>query len=424
VKTLVVVALSIGALLLGRALRRRPDRQRWVAMGIGILPFFLISLNVMSHETYRGSSRGFEVTLLDLLAWAMLVALPRSERLSKTRTLYLLVCAASAGGAAVPLYSMFGMWKVMRMYLVAAAAYRIVRAGLGGALLQGIVLGQCYAFTIALEQRYLLGLHQVTGPFAHQNGLAQAGTLVFALCLSVLLGRGRNRWATIGTLAALGSVVMTLSRGGLAMTVLSAIVIFLLAAFRYRNPRLLRVAAVGVLLAVVVVLRAGDTIVERFSEAPDASAEARHHFEDMAAMMLDDHPNLGVGLNHYSHANVHDGYADAAKVPEIDRGGVAHHVYWLTLAELGYVGLIAFLLVYMLPVLRGLRETLRAGRTAAGDVIQGMSVGVAAILFQGTLEYTLRLTMVSQIVWCYFGVLGALCAAHSVRLGGIRPAPR
>jgi hypothetical protein len=424
VKLAVVLVLVAGAAFVGRHVRTHPRQQRWLAAALGFLPFLLLSLNVASHETYRGSSRGFEVTLLDLAAWALLIALPRSERVSKTRTLYLAVCLASISVAAMPLYATFGVWKVLRMYLVAAAAYRATVAGWGPALLQGVVVGQVYAFGLALEQRYLLGLHQVSGPFAHQNGLAQASILVYAVCLSVLLGRQPNRWALVGTLAASASVVMTLSRGGMAMLILCSLLIFAFAAFRHRNPRLVRVAVLGMLAGVAVWLKAGDTIVDRFLDAPDASAEARHHFEDMAAMMVDDYPVLGVGMNNYSYANEFAGYADAADVPDIDRGGVAHHVFWLTLAELGYVGLVAFVLVYLVPVLRSLRATLAAGRSARGDVLQGMALGVAAILVQGTLEYTLRLTMVSQLVWCYVGVMSALVAvrARIPRAASIRPA--
>lgn len=410
-KLLVVLMLTTGAVVVGRHLRTHPTRQRWLAAALGFFPFLLVSLNVASHETYRGSSRGFEVTLLDLAAWALLVALPRSERTSKSRAFYLVVCAASVTTAAMPLYASFGVWKVIRMYLVGAAAYRAVVAGWGPTILRAVVVGQCYAFAVALEQRYLLGTHQVSGPFAHQNGLAQASILVFAVCLSVALGRERNRWATVGALVAAASVIMTLSRGGMAMLVLTSLLCFTLAAYRHRNPRLLRVALVGLLAIGAVWIRAGDTIVDRFLAAPDASAEARDHFEHMAAMMLDDYPVLGVGMNNYSYANQFMGYADVANVPEIDRGGVAHHVYWLTLAELGYIGLVAFLLAYSLPVLRALRATMAAGRTGRGDVLQGMAIGVAAVLIQGTLEYTLRLTMVSQLVWCFYGVMGALIAS-------------
>ena len=42
-----------------------------------------------------------------------------------------------------------------------------------------------------------------------------------------------------------------------------------------------------------------------------------------------------------------------------------------------------------------------------------MAVAVMAILIQGQLEYTLRLTMVSQMVWLYIGVIGAISASQS-----------
>jgi hypothetical protein len=409
-KTIVVMALCLGAIVLGRKLRGRPALLRWLAMALGFLPFFLVSLNLVSHETYRGSSRGFEVTLVDLVAWCLIFALPKMEARSKVRGLYLVICTVSVFFAAVPLYSMFGLWKAMRMFWVAAAAYRVVSFGLGSPLLQGIVVGQVYAFLLAVEQRYLLGVHQVAGPFAHQNGLGQAAVLVYSLCLSISLGPGRSRWSLAGAVASVGCVVLTLSRGGIAMTLLSSVLVFLMSAYRHRDPRLIRVAIVGALLIGAVAVKAGDTITERFAKAPDASAHGRDLFEEMADLMVRDSPLVGVGLNHYSYANSEQGYADAVGMPEVDKGGVAHHVYWLTLAELGYPGLIAFLLMYFIPVLRGFRHAISARVPVHGDVLQGLAVGIMAVLIQGQLEYTLRLTMVSQLVWVYIGVIGAMAA--------------
>jgi O-antigen ligase len=416
VKTLVVMALCVGAIFAGRAIRGRPVMQRWLAMALGVMPFFLVSLNLVSNETYRGSSRGFEVTLVDLVAWCLIFALPKTEARSKVRGLYLVICTVSVFFAAVPLYSMFGLWKAMRMFWVAAAAYRVVSFGLGSPLLQGIVVGQVYAFLLAVEQRYLLGVHQVAGPFAHQNGLAQAAVLVYSLCLSISLGPGRSRWSLAGVLASVGCVVLTLSRGGIAMTLLSSVLVFLMSAYRHRDPRLIRVAIIGALLIGAVAVKAGDTLTERFTKAPDASAHARDLFEEMAELMVEDSPLVGVGLNHYSYANSEEGYADAVGMPEVDKGGVAHNVYWLTLAELGYPGLMAFLLMYCIPVLRGFRHAFGATVAVHGDVLQGMAVGVMAILIQGQLEYTLRLTMVSQMVWVYIGVIGAISASQASSL--------
>jgi hypothetical protein len=400
----------MGAIALGRWIRDRPHWQGWLAMALGGLPFFLLSLNLVSHETYRGSSRGFEFTLVDLVAWSLLFALPRVERRSRVRGVYLAICIISALFAAVPLYSTFGIWKVVRTFWIAAAAYRAVIFGHSMPLLQGVVLGQLYALGIALEQRYILGLHQVSGPFAHQNGLAQAAVLVYALCLSVSLGPARSRWASAGALAALGCVVLTLSRGGIAMILLASVAVFLLSAYRHRDPRLIKIALVGLLGIAAVGIRAGDTLTERFTEAPDASAHGRDLFEKMAERMVEDNPFVGVGMNHYSYANEHLGYADEVGMPEIDRGGVAHHVYWLTLAELGYQGLAAFLLMYIIPVLRAFRHALTTAVAVNGDVLQGLAVGTMAVLIQGQLEYTLRLTMVSQLVWVYIGVIGAMVA--------------
>jgi O-antigen ligase len=204
--------------------------------------------------------------------------------------------------------------------------------------------------------------------------------------LSAILGGSANSWARFSALIAVACVILTLSRGGIAITGFATFAIFLFTLIRYRDPKLLRFVLLGLVAAGALWLKAGDNILARFDNASEASAEARNHFEDMARLMLDAHPVSGVGMNHYSLENSRK-YADKVDLPEIDRGGVAHHFYWLTLAELGYLGLFAVLWLFLLPVFMALRRSTQCGPGPCGDLLQGVAIGIGAILLQGTLEY-------------------------------------
>ena len=167
--------------------------------------------------------------------------------------------------------------------------------------------------------------------------------------------------------------------------------------------------ALGVVFAGLVVLgQSLDSLIARFENAPKSSAEARHRFNDAAAMMLADHPLTGIGINHYSHAVSEMGYGDRAGVLAVDRHGVAHHVYWLTLAELGLLGLLAYLGTLLPPLVRALRGAFRARGDPRADVLLGLSAGLTVTYLQGLMEWVARQTEVSYMFWLSLALVDAL----------------
>ncbi|MCX5744227.1 MAG: hypothetical protein NT062_17190 [Proteobacteria bacterium] len=117
--------------------------------------------------------------------------------------------------------------------------------------------------------------------------------------------------------------------------------------------RKLVVLALILLASSVVLAKALDSLIERFTEAPEASVHGRVLFEASAHAMLGDHP-LGIGLNQFSWVQAHDGYADALAIPEIDRDGIVHNIYRLTQAELGWPGIVVFMGLLASPMLRAI----------------------------------------------------------------------
>jgi hypothetical protein len=90
-----------------------------------------------------------------------------------------------------------------------------------------------------------------------------------------------------------------------------------------------------------------------------------------------------------------------------EQAGVAHHIYRLTAAELGYPGLVCFLLVWwgfwIRPLWVGWR---RQGLHAT--LLLGFSIGFQALYLIGFLEWAFRLTPVIYLYTIQAGLASAL----------------
>src|SRR5258708_24919325 len=105
-------------------------------------------------------------------------------------------------------------------------------------------------------------------------------------------------------------------------------------------------------------------------------------------MMVGDHP-MGVGANHYVIVANTEGYSDRAGVIPTSgsRGANVHNVYWLVLAETGYVGIAAFLLLLAQPLFMAFRTAWSHRRDWRGDVLLGLGVALLAVYVHSLLEW-------------------------------------
>lgn len=399
----------IGALWL----RDRPHVQRWLVSALGFLPFVdldPVTINFISHETYRGASRGFEVTLVDLIALTLAFALPRSKFVMPyrfVRWLYFAAAALTIFWAQVPLYAAFSTWKILRAYFLMGVIVRACEQEHGPWLLRGMAAGVVYAFGIALKQRYLEGYYRVQGPFPHPNTLGMAVNFVMPVAFSLLLA-GQGGWLAVACcLAAAAAVIMTLSRGALAMTVGAVGMSMAGSLIRGVTRRKVWVTLSAGLLGAALLAYSADSIIERIENAPKGSEEAREQFNRAASMMLDDHP-LGVGINNFSFTMDKRGYADEIGLHDMDRGAIAHHIYWLTLAEMGYFGLFAYLLTLLMPWWTAAKTAWRARGDIRGDVAVGLVAGLTVTYVQGIAEWVARQTPMMYLFWMAAGWIAVL----------------
>jgi hypothetical protein len=410
----VILAIGIAGIYPLGLLARRVS---WIPVAltylVGILPFIgfdPLTIDFM-EQLYRGESRSFEIAVLDLVAAALFVALPRTAHPAPyraSRYTYLFFVAFSVSLAAVPLYSLFSLLNLVRAYFVLVVVARLAEdARLANALGRGLAIGVIYSLVVALEQRYVEGMFQVTGGFEHANSLGMAVNLIAPIALAVLFAGKGDKLGAAAVASAAICVVLALSRGALLMFAFGAgLVIAGSLARRFTRRKIYVTVALGLVLFLVLA-KSMDSIVERFITAPDASVEARDRFEGAAAAMLDDN-FFGIGINQYSHVLENEGYADRFEMPEVDRDGLAHHIYWLAAAELGWFGLLAYLWLIAAPLYTAVRGAIRFRHDVRGDVLLGCAAGMAAMHVHGLAEWIARQSSVMYLFWTVAGLAAGM----------------
>ncbi|HZF53832.1 MAG TPA: O-antigen ligase family protein [Polyangiaceae bacterium] len=393
-----------------------PLARRVLVGLVGFSVFHVADINLISDETYRGDSTGLEVTTIDLMVLSLFIAqrirnVPRFEgpKLTFVRLLYLAAAVASLMAAPLLLRSSFSVWKLLRMFFAfSVMAVELTDIAQARAALLGLGAGVLTQAGLALEQRYLQGLVRAVGSQPHPNSLAMLCNLVTPVALSLLLAGHARRFNAAVVAAGALCVILSLSRGGIMMLAVSTSLCVAVSLARELNAR--KLAVVGTLMVggLIGLAKSIDSILDRFANAPAASEEARDKFNLAAQAMVKDHPFTGIGINMFSHVLDHGGYADQFELPAVDRNGIAHHIYWLTAAELGYIGLAAYLL--LLGAVLWMAVRLARARGVRGEIALGMAAGLFVTYVQGTAEWIARQTAMSYGFWLFAGMLAALTA--------------
>ncbi len=339
------------------------------------------SINFYSREFYFALTKGIEISLGDLCALVILgvIFLRRDEYRAPgipPMSFFFIVVIASGilswifapASIVVPeaaqmhpfflpydifetrLYPLFETSKWIRGFLLFLALYYYLRKVKNlDTVVLGVALAAVYLGYVVLTDRYIHGIHRVKATFQHPNSLAtymaMSGTFMFAILLA------EKRFFRVGLLCAgLGlaglSVIMTISRGGLGALIIGLGLAFLLLGWRNISIKNGFLLFLGGFAGVLVLAAAADTLLNRFVGEQDAAGdlEYRMYYNNQAKLMASEHL-FGVGMGNFS-AFSWDQYA-ARVDPDNPPGTPAHNIWFLTLGETGYPGLIAFVLFWL-----------------------------------------------------------------------------
>ncbi len=389
------------------------DRQKlrlhlWTLAGL--LPFFPYhEISLIFFGTRPGDTHGFELSLLDWVAFSLLVAAKPSKRPLPYRFalgLYFLVVIVSIPQGRWALHAAGYAWKLGRMYLLTLSIWR---AGgederVPGALLRGMMIGVVYEGVLVTWQHFGLGLHQATGSFVHQNTLGMLVNLVVMVPIARILAGPTSLLTKLAAGAAVIIALFAVSRGTLLFLGLGAVAVCVGSLVREVTRRKTWFAFLGLVLISVIVPVALTTVESRTAEERAQSMEARVQLADAAAMMFHDHP-LGVGPNHYSVELMLGGYGERVGLGWSMRLAIVHNVYWLTMSELGYAGIVALVILFLAPLRLAFSRGGWRCRGGRGDILLGLGVGVATVYLHSSFEWAWRQ---AELSYAYFAIIAMI----------------
>ncbi len=382
----------------------------------------LANINFLSMETYRGPDRGFEVNLSDLIALSLVIFLilrfPGKLNWLPFNSfwmfLFLMLAIVSTLAAPIKILAAFTLFKLIKVYLIFWCIVNTLRTSVNLKYIRYAMVCIGVLITIiALKQKYVDGLYRIYGPFDHSNTIPLYLNLIMPVLLAWgLADKHLKKWQAVLSIgSALGmvfTVVATSSRAGQALAAGGLLGTLVMANFRAKS---VRVAAISVILLLAIAaggIKAADTIIYRMKHAPKSSEEARDEFNIAARKMARDNP-FGVGLNNFSHVlTVTPAYNEHIQVMKNEeQAGVAHHIYLLTAAEMGYPGLAVFVIIITRFALLALRGFWRS-RSLEGLLLFGFFLGFCALHVSGFFEWALRITPVTYNFAIVSGISVAL----------------
>nr|WP_230989531.1 O-antigen ligase family protein [Devosia faecipullorum] len=202
-------------------------------------------------------------------------------------------------------------------------------------------------------------------------------------------------------------VVFTASRAAVGFSAFGIGLIYLLSALTGLTGRKMLFAALGVLGLAVI----GPVVIfsfeQRFEAAPltEDQYDERAAFNRAATYIIEDHP-FGVGSNHYVHVAKNEGYSERAGVApfEGNRNNIVHNAYLLAAAETGYLGLLSFAIVLLVPLFVTVRAGWRYRDSAEGHLLLGFGVAMAVIYVHSFFEWVIFAREVQYLLFMTMGM--------------------
>jgi len=383
---------------------------------------YMIDINFVSMEWYRGTSKGFEIGMVDITVFSLLAVIIHKKKEyplqrppgSMLYFLYFFFSVLSLINSDILVYSFFELWKMTRMYIFMYVVYNMFRKLEDLDLIMLFISwNTIYVTLIVLKQKYLLHIFQTPGPFPHQNSMVMYMIIFGSLLLAYVMNK-KSRimyWLPIFGAAAV-DIVSSLSRGGLAMFGGAIMIVFFLSHSHNINGRKMLITILFVMGLTGILYKAMDSIMERVETAPEESKQTRIDLAHAAVAMAEDF-TLGIGLNNFAHKiNPPYRYSEFVPLPEDEdvevKNGLVETIYLMIAAETGWHNLAIFLLMLFYFYIKNIRNYFRLKGSDYRYFPLGLMGGLTAIYIQSTLEWALKQTNNSYQLLFVFAIIGAI----------------
>ncbi|MCB5278816.1 MAG: O-antigen ligase family protein [Candidatus Cloacimonetes bacterium] len=394
-----------------------------------LMMFFTVrmeDINFISRESFRLTSRGFEIGLVDICTFVIFLLilkrrhqfhlhLPPGTWLYFT---YFLLSFISIVNAAVPLFSYFELWKMLRMFFYFYVVYNYVNSYKQfNDFMRGVAAITIFIFIEVMKQKYLEGRFQSFGPFPHQNSLVMFSIILGSLMFAFLLNKKDisfmrfSSWVLFFAMTSI-SIISTLSRAGLVLYVFAIGLILGLSFLSGITSKKVIITVLLIIVSLAILAKAWNSISERFRTAPEESANVRKDLAVAAVKMAND-KFLGVGLNNFgvkinppwqysNHIEMHN------PDDEDEQNGLVETIYLMIAAESGWHTLFAFLVFIFYFYFLNIKNLLRYKGTDYQYFSIGLAGGLLAIYLESTLEWVLKQTNNFYQLMLIFAMIGVM----------------
>lgn len=242
---------------------------------------------------------------------------------------------------------------------------------------------------------------RVYSTLENPNNYAEFIVLTFPLSLVFCMNLKDRRWQTLafcGLVLPIGALLMTYSRSSWVSFALAAVVFLAL-----WNKRLLPLVVVAAVIAVPIL---PDSIFNRIltiGNTADSSNAYRLYIWTSALNMIRDYGLIGIGLGPGNFTPVYAYYCD----PTAAVAQHSHMLYMEVWLEMGILGLVGFLAMYLGTIRKGIRTANRAQSPVRLTIIACVS-SLVGMAFVCAAEYV---WFYPRVMFAFFLLLGITLAA-------------
>jgi len=439
-------ATLAGAAVVGLSLRAR-DVAFFLMIALAAISY-KIDVNFHSHYWYRGTTRGFEFSLVDILAWSVLIGSLLFPREGAPRwfwpaglglmLLFFLYACGNVAFSDPKIYGVFELAKIMRGILIFLAAALYVRGERQlGVFVFALGCAICFESAIAFKQRLLEGIYRVPGTLDDPNSFSMylcTIAPVFVAAATSTLPKWLRRFSFAALAAATLCIVMTISRAGIPIFALIVLGATACCVSWQITAKKLMATALILLCLTGLVYKSWNLLAYRYthdtleSEYMDSSKfESRGYFLRLAKVITDDQ-FFGVGLNNWSYwvckkyggqlGTPYEDYDDLTyapskqALPSFHYAAPAHNLAALTAGELGVPGLVIFALVWLRWLQLGASFLWPRVPGAMHRLGIGLFFGICGTFLQSITEWVFRQ---EHIYLTFHAMVGALAGLYWVK---------
>jgi len=442
---LLAILLAIPGISATTTFSRRVREAAFFFMLAGWVVTDRMDIHFFSFDLYRGSTRGLEISILDLLGLGVLIGHLLAPPPGQKRwfwpaslgfmLLYFIYCCFSVAISTPKMFGVFELSKILRGIVIFLTAAWFVRSSRElGILVLALAMAVAFEDLFSLKERIIGHVDRVFGTLDHANSLSMylcMTTPVFVAAANARFSR-LVRYCSLGCIALSAlTVLLTFSRAGIPIFVFVTLATTATCMSLRFTLQKAATALFTFFCVAALLWKFSGAIAARYSEASLQEEIAADQFENrgqyfhIARLILNEH-FFGVGLNNWSYwvsklygrqigISVYKDYDDIpAYILQNNENWddtyapPAHNLGVITAGELGFLGLAVFALLWLRWFQMGFVFLWRR----SPEPVQRMGVGfffaTCGIFLQSLTEWVFRATPMFMTFHVLMGALASL----------------